>query len=327
MRFWVGLMLFILTGCASARSSDLALVRVPVADLRSTPAARAQGGSIHDDAQESQLLFGEHVRILEQRGGWARVAALEQAEFSHNSRWEGYPGWVPLSVLSPVRAFPKPSLVVVHSWARAWQDAALSKPHSLRLPIGTQLTAVSSTTRAWGVRTPDGSVVWLDRDAAHMLAKQASLTPEERRSTIMDAAKTFIGMQYLWGGRSPHLASVPTTGVDCSSLVGLAYRTAGMQLPRDAHEQAMRARPVKSPQPADLIFLSAKNNPRRIVHVMLVDKGDDLIEAPGTGLAVRRISSRERLGAALAQIKPGSTVDGQTVTFGSYLPDSSRSGS
>ena len=316
------LICILISGCASSRVSELAVVQVPVADLRRTPYTYARA-AVHDEAQESQLLFGEHVQILERRGDWARVAAIEQPEYSHNQRWEGYPGWVPIKAIKPVKEFPKPGLVVVSAWARAWQDADLSKPHPLRLPMGAQLNTTSSTWRAWGIRLPDGSLAWVDRSDVRTLSSPNGWTEQEQRAAIVEAAETFIGMQYFWGGRSPHLALAPATGVDCSSLVGLAYRTAGLTVPRDAHEQALQARPTHAPKAGDLVFLSAKDDPKRVVHVMLIADDDELIEAPGTGLAVRRISSRKRLGASLAQIKPGTRVNGQTVSFGSFLPSGS----
>ena len=110
------------------------------------------------------------------------------------------------------------------------------------------------------------------------------------------------------------------TGVDCSGLVNLAYRAAGLDIPRDAHEQFLRARAVKALQPADLIFLSERGNPRRIVHVMLYAGGGELIEGPGTGTIVRRVAIAERLGKPLDWLEPGAVVDSQTLFFGAYVP-------
>ena len=82
----------------------------------------------------------------------------------------------------------------------------------------------------------------------------------------------------------------------------------------------MRAKPINALQPADLMFLSEKDNPARIVHVMVYAGEGELIEAPGTGSVVRRITVAQRLGHPLDWLAPGVVVDGQTVTFGSYLP-------
>lgn len=44
------------------------------------------------------------------------------------------------------------------------------------------------------------------------------------RSTVVEIAKTYIGLPYLWGGDSP-------TGFDCSGLVVECYKSVGV-LPR-----------------------------------------------------------------------------------------------
>ena len=110
------------------------------------------------------------------------------------------------------------------------------------------------------------------------------------------------------------------TGVDCSGLVNLAYRSAGVEIPRDAHEQFLRAKRVTTLEPADLVFLSERADPARIVHVMLYAGEGEVIEGPGTGLTVRRIALAQRLGRPIDQLSPGAVIDGQTVFFGSYLP-------
>ena len=68
------------------------------------------------------------------------------------------------------------------------------------------------------------------------------------------------------------------------------------------------------------MFLSKPNDPSTIVHVMLYAGDGWLIEAPGTGLVVRRISVAERLGRPLNQLKPGDRIHEQTISFGTYLP-------
>ena len=102
--------------------------------------------------------------------------------------------------------------------------------------------------------------------------------------------------------------------------MNLAYRSAGVEIPRDAHEQFLRAKRVAALQPADLVFLSEHAYPARIVHVMLYTGEGNVIEGPGTGLAVRRIALAQRLGQPVEQLSPGAVIDGQTVSFGSYLP-------
>ena len=50
-------------------------------------------------------------------------------------------------------------------------------------------------------------------------------------------ARTFLGSPYDWGGLS-------AAGIDCSGLVHLAYRLAGLMVPRDAWQQEEAGEPV-----------------------------------------------------------------------------------
>jgi cell wall-associated NlpC family hydrolase len=309
-----------IAGCSSSRPSALALVRVSFVDLRSHPHSAALAG-VHDAEQETQLLYGETARIIAHRTGWAQIESLEQQEFSHQQRWQGYPGWVPAWTLKPVERPITPSIVVVSRWASLWHKPDTRKSSKLRLPMGSRLAATQEPSGLWRARLLDGSTAWVRPEEVCSLDVINRLSVDQRRTMVLSAAERFLGDPYFWGGRSPHDPALPASGVDCSGLVSLAYRTVNLLLPRDAHEQALRARPVEKPKPGDLVFLSARQDPSKIVHVMLAAKGDELIEAPGTGLSVRRISAAQRLGQSLESLKPGAVVNEQTVTFGAYFPD------
>ncbi len=297
------------------------VVAVPVADLRAQPGTSAQP-DIHDPLEESQLLYGERVRFIRREGDWWRVEALEQPEYTHRARWQGYPGWVTPSVLAPRPTMWQPNVVVTDKWATTWGDPDALSPSPWRFALGTRLKAIKAHRQLWQVELLDGSVVWLPQHAARSLTELRALPIRERRQLILRNAQELLGDRYYWGGRSPRPSASTgrASGVDCSGLVNLAYRAAGIDIPRDAHEQFVRSHPILTPQAADLIFLSDPQHPRRIVHVMLYAGDGDLIEAPSTGSEVRRISVKDRLGQPLATLTPGTVVNGQAVFFGTYLP-------
>jgi len=58
------------------------------------------------------------------------------------------------------------------------------------------------------------------------------------RGTPVDAARTYLGSPYLWGGMT-------TAGIDCSGLVHMAYRRIGRLVPRDADQQEDVGTPVE----------------------------------------------------------------------------------
>ena len=307
-------------GAASSETASLYVVTVPVANLRSQPSANPTSAA-HDEAQETQLLFGERVKVLKHQDTWALVEAIEQPEYTHQRRWQGYPGWMLRRELAPVRRLQEPNAIVLRKWATLWRDAHMTRPW-LSVPLGTKLV-VSQSEQGWcHVHLPDGDVAWIAEGDVQWLSDLTQLSPTAHRQLVLRMAEIFLGDTYFWGGRSPGGTgeALMITGVDCSGLVNLAYRAANLKIPRDAHEQYLRARPVSRPQPADLVFLSSVDDRHRIVHVMLYAGEGWLLEGPGTGGVVRRIRVTERLGRPIEALHPGDRIDGQTVFFGAYLP-------
>lgn len=95
------------------------------------------------------------------------------------------------------------------------------------------------------------------------------------RESLVETAKKFINVPYLWGGRSYF-------GIDCSALVQLVYKIHGIALPRDADKQAELgiARDfVEESEPGDLAFF--EDSEGKIVHVGLVLSPFEIIHASG----------------------------------------------
>ena len=308
-----------LAGCATPKT--WMAVAVPVVDLRTRPRTSATPG-IHDPLEETQLLYGERVRRIRSQDGWASIEAVEQPEFTHTKRWQGYPGWVPEAALKPWRPLEEPNLVVTQTWASVWLDAYRLTPARWRLPLGARVRATNMGETLWRLELLDDTTAWMAYRDAQELQQLRALPVADQRRLVVRNAELLLRDPYYWGGRSPHAPQPegPVTGVDCSGLVNLAYRAAGIDIPRDAHEQFLRARRVTAVRPADLIFLSEPKNPARIVHVMLYAGEGVLIEGPGTGTVVRRISVENRLGRRIDHLTSGVVIEEQTVSFGAYLP-------
>lgn len=110
--------------------------------------------------------------------------------------------------------------------------------------------------------------------------------PTQAASKAISFALSQLGKPYLWGGVGPD-------SYDCSGLMLMAYRSAGINLPRVAADQfhAGALLPVHDAQPGDLMFLAYDiNDPTTIHHVFMYLGNNQIVEAPYTGQNVRVVT-------------------------------------
>jgi peptidoglycan DL-endopeptidase CwlO len=104
-------------------------------------------------------------------------------------------------------------------------------------------------------------------------------------------AEAQLGKPYQWGGTGPN-------SFDCSGLVMMAWRNAGVDLPRVAQDQyyATERIPLADVLPGDLIFFGTPND---VYHVGLYIGGGEMIDAPETGqdVSIQSIYWSSLLGA------------------------------
>lgn len=131
-------------------------------------------------------------------------------------------------------------------------------------------------------------------DSAPVCLTGAGHAPNDAVATAMSYAEQQLGKPYLWGGTGPDF-------FDCSGLVMMAYRAAGIDIPRTSqHQWAWGPRVSASRvQPGDLVFFAGADGTRASPgHVGLVVGGGLMIEAYGTGFPIRvaPYSSRDPIG-------------------------------
>jgi cell wall-associated NlpC family hydrolase len=111
----------------------------------------------------------------------------------------------------------------------------------------------------------------------------ALTTPNGAVATVLKYANGQLGKGYQFGGTGPD-------AFDCSGLVMMAYRAAGINIPRTAHEQWIWGPKVaaNAVSPGDLVFFTgADGTPALPGHVGLVIGKNTMIEAYATGFPVR----------------------------------------
>jgi cell wall-associated NlpC family hydrolase len=236
-----------------------ARVAQPVAALRPRPENSA--------GIDTELLFGEAVRVLDRADGWAWV----------KSEFDGYVGYLPEAALDTGTAAATHVVAVPRTFAYSGPD--LKTPAAFALSIGSRLTTTGeSETRGTRYLTLEGgqSVV-----AGHCLP-----LGETAGNDYVAIAARFLETPYLWGGRSGF-------GLDCSALVQLSMMMTGRTAPRDSDMQAAGlGTPIERDalRRGDLVFWKG--------HVAIMEDEKTILHANGHTMSV----AREGLEAAIERI-------------------------
>jgi peptidoglycan DL-endopeptidase CwlO len=134
------------------------------------------------------------------------------------------------------------------------------------------------------------------------------VAPNEIVSQAVNYAEAQLGKPYLWGGTGPD-------AFDCSGLVMMAYRAAGVNIPRTSQKQfaGLPSVPKDKVVPGDLVFFAGSDGTAKAPgHVGLVIGKNTMIEAYAVGTPVR-IST-----FGTPQSPPG---DGKVVGFAQPWPN------
>lgn len=203
----------------------LALVRKPIVGLYRKPTARSE--------QTSQLLIGDAVGVLLRNKTYCLVQGPD-----------GYIGWTPSAGLSHC----EPEFF--QKWVSLPRVAFL-EPYEengqVSIPLGAELPLIQRGR----VLLPDDR----EQQVPEKTYRPLRWLKQPQRQTVVRMAKRFLGVPYLWGGKS-------MKGIDCSGLVQVAYRAAGIYVSRDANQQFLAGRLVATRHycgevtPGDLIFFA-----------------------------------------------------------------------
>jgi cell wall-associated NlpC family hydrolase len=140
--------------------------------------------------------------------------------------------------------------------------------------------------------------------------------PNQLVAAAIGYAEQQLGKPYLFGGTGPD-------AFDCSGLVMMAYRTAGINIERTSEQQwATEVRvPASQVQPGDLVFFAgADGTPTSPGHVGLVIGGGKMIEAYATGFPIRVASYTNR--GAIGFTRPWANASASQLAGASAAPSS-----
>jgi cell wall-associated NlpC family hydrolase len=127
-------------------------------------------------------------------------------------------------------------------------------------------------------------------DAAIGCPPGVGQVPNATAAAAIAYAEDQLGKPYQWGGTGPD-------AFDCSGLVMMAYRAAGIHIPRTSQEQWVWGPRIRPDEvgPGDLVFFAGSDGTSHSPgHVGLVIGGGLMIEAYATGYPIRIASYGDR---------------------------------
>jgi cell wall-associated NlpC family hydrolase len=249
LQAWLVLVCSAIVFHAQAAQAPPRVVLVPVANMYSGPRMDAD--------VVSQAILGSNVSILQIDGNWARVQTPDQyigwmrtGDLGEADRPEGY-------------ANSGPSAQVQNLFASLYRETDVTQHQPMiTVPFETRLEVVQQGTgddRDWlRIRLPDRRFAWVQVGDVDLHPRLLTI-PES-----IALARRFLGLPYLWGGRS-------SFGYDCSGFTQMLVRSRGISMPRDADQQAawdgVIAVDRKDLKPGDLLFFGS--GPDKITHTAM----------------------------------------------------------
>lgn len=221
------------------------ICRIAVAPLRADASDKAE--------IVSQLLFGEHVEIVQQGERWWLV----------QNGYDGYEGWIDFRQLALIS---QQQFVKMH-------DCSQLAP----LSFNNVLTAADGSLYHL---SPASNLPYLEDGYCFTGTEKFKLNFNaydnrnvDFHGNIEETAKFFQNIPYLWGGR--HLF-----GLDCSGFVQTVFKMLGIKLNRDASQQAEQGELVgflAECKAGDVAFFD--NDEGRITHVGIMLSPNEIIHS------------------------------------------------
>lgn len=203
----------------------------------------------------TQLLFGETFHINIVLGKWSQIIIDD----------DQYIGWIDNKQYQLISE-------------RVYNNLRKRTPHfvsDMCLPLTEKNNCTFPIFRGSTIYNSFGKRFTLGKSVFRSGHSTANPLPLEKKDKFIQIANQYINTPYLWGGRSPF-------GIDCSGLVQISAKGAGLLLPRDANQQALIGKTINlisEAKPGDLAFFD--NQEGRIIHVGIILDNAKIIHASG----------------------------------------------
>lgn len=145
--------------------------------------------------------------------------------------------------------------------------------------ISTIVSVLGKTDGWYQLQLSDGTQGWMSASYVSLREEDISRSGSER--DIVDFAKRFLGVGYVYGGSSPK-------GFDCSGFTSYVYKNLGIEIPRTSLEQSKAGVAVEKSalKTGDLVFFKTLGS-KKINHVGIYIGDGNFIHSSSGGGEVR----------------------------------------
>lgn len=199
----------------------------------------------------NQILFGEQYKIIESRKKFSKI------RLSHDK----YEGWICNKQLLEID--------------KVEYDDLLSSEKNYTTDVLDIIKSDSFQTIVMGSVIPKIQDSFFKFNNTDYTFEGLTVSGKQEKEILITNAMMYLNSPYLWGGRTPF-------GVDCSGFSQMVYRLNGIDIPRDADEQAevgITLSFVEESEPGDLAFFD--NAEGNIIHVGIILENNYIIHASG----------------------------------------------
>jgi gamma-D-glutamyl-L-lysine dipeptidyl-peptidase len=196
----------------------------------------------------SQLLFGETYRVIGEEKSWFQIVTDN----------DNYQGWINENHFAAITENENETVLL-----QSVCGEIASNNEKIYLPMGAVLK-----------QNEEGLVMYRGRG----WKLEGAVRPQPikpNRDMLVGDSMQWTNAPYLWGGRT-------VWGTDCSGFTQVVYSLNGIQLPRDAYQQATKGETLSfldETEPGDLAFFD--NEDGKIVHVGILLDSRRIIHAGG----------------------------------------------
>lgn len=201
----------------------------------------------HESEMTSQLLYGEHFRILEERAQWSRI----------RNAFDNFEAWIDKKQYRKIEEAD--FFFLEEDEIQLSQDLIeyITDENGLLMPVAL------------------GSALNFAEQLGHRFEGEMAKSFRKGKENLIDTGILYLNSPHIWGGKTPF-------GIDCSGLSQIVYKLNGHRIKRTAAEQAKQGEAlsfIEESEPGDLAFFD--DNEGIINHVGLMMKDNYIIHVDG----------------------------------------------